>query len=79
MAVNARGDQPAACGTELRVHVSGGYAEGSVQMCTLYVSTHGSKFENQKEKLRPCLDTPKNPKLYKILRHIEFYDTCIEY
>jgi len=29
--------------------------------------------------LRPCLDTPKNPKLYKILHHIESYGTCMKY
>ena len=27
----------------------------------------------------PCLDTPKNQKLYKISRHIESYGTCMKY
>jgi len=26
-----------------------------------------------------CLDAPKNLKIYKISRHIESYDTCMEY
>ena len=31
------------------------------------------------QRLRPCLDTPKNSKLYRILRHIESCGTCIKY
>jgi len=30
-------------------------------------------------KLNKALDTPKNPKLYKIPCHIESCDTCMEY
>jgi len=30
-------------------------------------------------KLNKALDTPKNPKLYKIPRHSESYDTCMKY
>jgi len=26
--------------------------------------------------LRPCLDAPEISKVYKILRHIEYLDTC---
>ena len=29
--------------------------------------------------LRPCLDALKNPKVYKILHHIESYGTYIEH
>jgi len=29
--------------------------------------------------LGPCLDTPKNPKLYQISHQIESYGICMEY
>jgi len=29
--------------------------------------------------LRPCLLPPKNTKFFKILRHIESLDACMEY
>jgi hypothetical protein len=28
---------------------------------------------------QPCLDTPKNSKLYEILHHIESYGTCMKH
>jgi len=34
---------------------------------------------SQKKKLELNKDTPKNPKLYKIPRHIESCGTCMKY
>ena len=38
-----------------------------------------SKVAKQNKDFRPCLVHPKNPKLFKISRHIKSYGTCIEH
>ena len=35
--------------------------------------------ESEQSESRPCLDTPKNQKLYKIPHHIESYGTCMKH